>query len=82
MLVRITHDIKWMCFAEATRDAVRKLRQEKRRALDKRRRIRSGKLTREQAIKLRQSYMDEQEYNGAPSCGGISGTVLQRKDEE
>ena len=48
--------------------------------------IQSGNLTKEQAIKLRQEYMDTLEYNEeefVTSCGGIrSLPILLPKDKE
>jgi hypothetical protein len=46
--------------------------------------IRSGKLTKEQALELRQQYMDSLEYLGAPQpdCGGIQPQILLPEDKE
>jgi len=81
---------KWSSFAEAKRCREKAEEGKAAQSLTRKeveKQIQSGKLTEEQAIELRQKYMDSLEYNEeqqfVTNCGGIKPLpVLLPPDEE
>lgn len=78
---------KRMSFAEAKKRIEEKEAKKAAKPLTRKeveKQIRSGKLTKEQALELRRKYMDSLEYLGAPQpdCGGIQPQILLPEDKE
>lgn len=70
--------IKWKCYDNTKQRLEKKAAKQENKPLTRKeviQQLKSGKLTAEQAIELRQKYMDSLEYTDAelplPDCGGI-----------